>query len=206
MEGRRVSRRAQRYNPLFILFLCMIAAVIVMLIISITLGTKLSKTNKKLKTAETQVEELKQNIAQLEDDLAAAQSRTIPAETTTPEPAPSESTPSPTPVSPTPNASSTLPGDSEVKVMPSQPINTYTTYYATANVNVRSGPGTNYDRIASVSTGAKVEVAARENGWSFARIGSDSYGWISSDYLSTTQPQQSTSSSTEATSGSLRRP
>lgn len=207
MEGRRVNHRAQKYNPLFILFLCMVAAVIVMLIISITLGAKLGKTNKKLKTAETQVEELKQTVAQLEDDLDAARSRaaSTPTDSAASNPTPAESTPAQTPSTP---ASSwlDLSGHNEIKVKPTQLLSGYTTNYTTANVNVRSGPGTNYDRIASAAAGTKVDVAARENGWSFVRIGSNSYGWISSDYLSATQPQQTTTPPAQATSGNLNRP
>ena len=222
MEGRRVSHRGQKYNPLFILFLCMVAAVIVMLIISITLGAKLGSANKKLKTAEAQVEELKQTVAQLEDDLdiARGNSSATPADPTgTDVPAPGDA-PAPsdqptTPTTPTTPAASSwldLSGHNEIKVRPSSLLSGFTTYYTTANVNVRSGPGTNYDRIASAAYGTKVDVAARENGWSFVRIGS-SYGWISSDYLSTTQPQPQTpaapttpSRPAEATSGNLNRP
>lgn len=208
MEGRRVSRRAQKYNPLFILFLCMVAAVIVMLIISITLGAKLGKTNKKLKTAETQIEELKQTVAQLEDDLDAAQGRVVPApaDPAAPEPAPEGGTPAETPAAPASSSWLDLSGHNEIKVKPTQLLSGYTTNYATANVNVRSGPGTSYDRIASVAAGTKVDVAARENGWSFVRIGSNSYGWIRSDYLSETQPTAPASRPAETTSGNLRTP
>ena len=207
MEGRRVSHRAQKYNPLFILFLCMVAAVIVMLIISITLGAKLGKTNKKLKTAETQIEELKQTVAQLEDDLDAAQGRAVPApaDQTTPDPVPGESAPAETPAAPV-SSWLDLSGHNEIKVKPTQLLSGYTANYATANVNVRSGPGTSYDRLTSVTAGTKVDVAARENGWSFVRIGGSSYGWIRSDYLSATQPPAAPATPAEATSGNLRRP
>ena len=56
MEGRRVSRRSQKYNPLFILFMCMFAAVIVMLILSIVLSVRLGSANKKVAAATEQVE------------------------------------------------------------------------------------------------------------------------------------------------------
>ena len=229
MEGRRINRRAKKYNPLFILFLCLVAAVAVLLILSIVLGARLGKTNKKLKAAEAEVKELKVSVEQLESDLELARSRAsrsdtaAPGGTTVPSQTAGES-------SGTSSGSSTqssgndviswldLTGHSEVKVKPSAVSDGYSTYYTTAGVNLRSGPATSYDRITTVEFGTKVQVAAREGNWSFAKVDSK-FGWLSSDYLSTSQPApQASSTSTkssssgsssgsksEATSGSLKR-
>ena len=67
-------------------------------------------------------------------------------------------------------------------------------YYVTpaAGLTVRSGPGTDYDRLDFLTQGQQVWVERWENGWAY--IGA---GWVSGDYLSTepvevTQPEQST--------------
>ena len=214
MEGRRVSRQNQKYNPLFILFLCLVAAVAVLLIVSIVLGVRLGKANKSLKAAESQIETLEKNVSQLEDDLAAARSRT-----TTPSASAGGSNTQPAVPDNTATGSSwlDLSGHSEVKVAPTNLLDSYATYYTTAGVNLRGGPATSYDRITTVDYGTKVDVAAREGNWSFVRV-ENRFGWISSDYLSTTQPapqattgssstsaRTSTSGRSEATAGSLRR-
>ena len=54
----------------------------------------------------------------------------------------------------------------------------------TSNVNVRSGPGTNYGVVDTVRSGAQVDVQQCQGGFCFiAKPGPD--GWISSNYLST---------------------
>lgn len=218
MEGRRVSSKNQKYNPLFILFLCLVAAVLVLLIIAIVLGIRLGKANKELKEAKTQVEDLQKTVSQLEDDLTAAQSRASQSPAagggTSENSGSSDAQPAGT------SASNTswldLTGHNEVKVKPTNLLEGYATYYTTAGVNMRSGPATSYDRITTLDYGEKVQVAAREGNWSFVKA-SSRFGWVSSDYLSTTEPapQTTTSSSSvrtntgtgnrsEATSGSLK--
>lgn len=201
MEGRRVNSRSQKTNPLFILFLCMIAAIVVLLIVSVVLGVKLGKANKDLKTARSQVSDLEQTIVQLQTDLEAARSPVSNiAQRDDSDAASADSSGAAEVVS-----WLDLSGHSEVAVKPSSLLDGYKTYYATAGVNVRSGPGTSYERIEGVAYGDEVQVAARENGWSFAKVGGK-FGWISSDYLSTTKPPAQTQSvkRTEATSGSLK--
>ncbi len=213
MEGRRVTRKNQKYNPLFILFLCLVAAVFILLVVSIVLGVRFGSANKKLKAAETEVQELTEKVSQLEDELAAAKRGTT---NTSPE-LPSDNTGSDAPPIPGTETNISgggaswldLTGHSEVKVQPTNLLDGYKTYYTTAGVNLRSGPATSYDRITTVDYGEKVQVAAREGGWSFVKA-DNKFGWISSDYLSTSEPaaQASTShnsSRSEATSGSLRR-
>ena len=43
-----------------------------------------------------------------------------------------------------------------------QPQGTYTT---TATVNVRKGPGTNYEKVAKIPKGTKVQVVGKEGPW-----------------------------------------
>lgn len=217
MEGRRVSRRNQKLNPLFILFLCMIAALIVLLVVTITLGAKLGKANKNLASAKTQVTELEKTVQQLESDLEAAQSGTSTADKPAAEKSASETNAPPVPSSTTPaipsnnsssNSSSSsgglslnLTGHSEVQVPPTSTLDSYQTKFTTAGVNLRGGPGTNYNRITLVEEGTKVQVAARQNGWSFVKV-DGKYGWISSDYLSSSAPSDSASASTSSSSSS----
>ena len=197
MEGRRVTRKSQKYNPLFILFLCLVSAVVILLIVSIVLGVRLGKSNKKLKDAEANIRQLEDDVSRLQEDLEAAKNR-IP------------NTPSVGGNVPTLPGTDIAAGGSwldltgldESIVRPANLLSEYETYYTTAGVNLRSGPATSYNRITTVDFGEKVQIAARESGWSFAKVGSR-FGWISSDYLSTTQP--SPPRRAEATSGSIRR-
>ncbi|MBR3560965.1 MAG: SH3 domain-containing protein [Oscillospiraceae bacterium] len=220
MEGRRVSRKSQKYNPLFIVFMCMFAAVIVMLILSIVLSVRLSSANKKLKAASDQVTQLEQEVEQLQTDLAAAHDRASDEEPAA-SPAEDGEKPAQEPEQAddkpdVPAASSSwldLSGHSEVQIKPTTLLDSYKTYYTTAGVNLRAGPATSYTKITTVDKGEKVQVAAREGNWSFVKFG-NRFGWINSDYLSTSQPTQQSSSSasstgtrrSEATASSLRRP
>lgn len=216
MEGRRVSRQAGKYNPLFILFVCLVAAVLILLVISIVLGVRLRSANKKLDAAQADVATLTETVSRLQEQVLAAESR-IPASGAS---GSSSGSASGSGTSSGGTAGSSwldLTGHSEVSVVPSTLLDGYVTYYTTAGVNLRSGPATSYDRITTVELGTKVDVAAREGNWSFVRVGSR-FGWISSDYLSTTQPSAATTTSSsststssgtggrsEATSGSLNR-
>ena len=99
-----------------------------------------------------------------------------------------------------------LSGQTDLAVKPTDLLDRYYTYYTTAGVNVRSGPSTDYGRLTTASAASTVEVAARQGNWSFVRV-NGRFGWINSDYLSTTKPviTSSSSSRSTATSGSLRR-
>lgn len=61
----------------------------------------------------------------------------------------------------------------------------YTRYVATQsqNLNVRSGPGTNYRVVRSLKKGSKVTVTATSGSWS--QIGTNE--WVSTSYLSATK-------------------
>ncbi|MCR5826306.1 MAG: SH3 domain-containing protein [Oscillospiraceae bacterium] len=233
-DGRRINQKQRKYNPLFVLFLCLIAAVIVLLIVSVVLGVKLGMADKQIKASEAQVHELEQTVAQLESDLDAALgqsggetasadgSAAEQTEQTEPVQQPAEQSAEPQEPVQQPAEQSTekqeqssswldLSGHSELKYKPTNLLDGYQTYYTSNGVNLRSGPGTGYGRIALVNKGTKVQVAARENGWSFVKV-EGKFGWISSDYLSKTTPvaetettaRTETTTRTEATSGSLR--
>ena len=62
----------------------------------------------------------------------------------------------------------------------------------TRYVNVRKGPGMNYDVVDSLKDGEKVTVYETKSGWS--RIGSSR--WVSSEYLTSKKSSSSTSYST----------
>ena len=64
-------------------------------------------------------------------------------------------------------------------------VETYTRYVDTEskNLNVRSGAGTSYSAIGSLSKGTAVSVSETNGNWS--KITSPISGWVSSDYLST---------------------
>ena len=188
MEGRRVSRQSQKYNPLFLLFLCLVVAVVALLVISVVMGARLKSANKRLDEAEKTIADLNTTIDQLESDLSATQARaTGPvgssagagANGTGGEAAGGETAPEGIDIDFT--------AHTEVSVQPNTLLDAYETYYTTAGVNLRSGPATSYKRITTLNYGTQVDVAAREGGWSFVRSGSN-YGWVSSDYLTANNP------------------
>lgn len=204
MEGRRVNHQAQQRNPLYVLFLCLLAAVFVLAVIAIVLGAKLTSAQKALSRAQTQVEELKAQLREADEQQSEPSGETEPQpgspdETSPGQPADTQPTePDPTPAepsTPTPDASSTswldLNTITGVSVKPSALLDKFYPYYTTDTLNLRSGPGTNYDRIVSVEKGEQVDVAARQGSWMFVRVGSR-YGWMNADYLSTSKPASQT--------------
>lgn len=70
------------------------------------------------------------------------------------------------------------------------------TVWATEGVYVRSGPGTNYQYLTILSKGSAIKrIAVGSNGWSKVKYGS-SEGYMKSEYLTTTNPNPSSSSTT----------
>ena len=59
--------------------------------------------------------------------------------------------------------------------------NAYTSY-TTQNVNLRTGPGTEYQSVATLVSGLKVEVLSCEPNWCRV-VGQGVKGWVSSGYL-----------------------
>ena len=70
--------------------------------------------------------------------------------------------------------------------------NTTTKYVAATTLNVRSGAGTSYSVLGSLSKGTKVEVISTTNGWSKINY-NGSIGYVSSQYLSSSSTDSSTS-------------
>ena len=68
-------------------------------------------------------------------------------------------------------------------------------YVTATTLNVRSGAGTNYSIIGSLSKGTKVEVISTTSGWSKIKY-NGSTGYVSSQYLSSSASDNSTSTST----------
>lgn len=67
------------------------------------------------------------------------------------------------------------------------PTRELATVLAVANINVRSGPGLDYERIGLLEEGQTAEVLGMDEGgyWFFIRLftGSDIQGWIAKDYV-----------------------
>ena len=66
------------------------------------------------------------------------------------------------------------------------------TVYATSQVNLRNGPGTNYDKLGSLSAGNSVHRIGIGTGdyssWSRIELSDGTYAYVASSYLSTTKP------------------
>jgi len=76
------------------------------------------------------------------------------------------------------------------------PVVTYTSesvhYYVTADLTIRTGPGTNYDKVSSLSSGDEVDsIAVSSNGW--VKLAEGQY--VIEDYLSKTPPEEDFSGS-----------
>ncbi|MGY5266649.1 MULTISPECIES: N-acetylmuramoyl-L-alanine amidase [Clostridia] len=82
-------------------------------------------------------------------------------------------------------------GSGEKPVDPEQPSTTKTGVVTATSLNVRSGYGTSYGVIGSISNGAKVEIVESKDGWYKIKY-NGGYGYVSGDYIkvdeSTTPP------------------
>lgn len=211
MEGRRVvKRRRQRRNPLYVLFMSLLAATVVLLITVIVLGVKLKSAKADLAEAQEKIEQLRSDSEQgqsgLSDDDAGLlqDGEESGGDQQGDEPQIGDDQQSGT--QQTGNATDSnvidwldLSGHSEVQVSPRSVYDKYYTYYTTNGVNLRAGPATSYDRVKLLDLGTEVKAAAKQDGWTFVLAG-DKFGWINSDYLSTTRPevQRSTTATTSA--------
>ena len=159
MEGRRVNHSAPKRNPLYVMFLCLVAAVFVLLIVVIVLGAKLGAAQKTAKAAETQIEELQEQVKKLEEEKKAAEDAgdesddKLPGEDM-PAIDPKENTEPDTSASKMKVGWLDLTGHSEVTVLPEKVFNEYASYYTTAGVNLRSARARAIARFSS-STGAQ---------------------------------------------------
>ncbi len=61
-------------------------------------------------------------------------------------------------------------------------------------LNVRSGPGTNYEKIGQLKNGTAIITISSENNWMKIRYG-NTIGWVSAEYLSKTVPDMLTTDS-----------
>ena len=213
MEGRRVSRRRPRRNPLYVIFMALLAAALVLLVVSIVLGVKLRGARRDLADAQTKIEQLQNGgtvqTDPLPDDPSGGDGEQTDGDTQGDVPQTGSDT-SGTQTNGQSSASSDkidwldLTGHSEISVKPGTVYDKYYVYYTSAGVNLRAGPGTSYDKVKLVDLGTEVKAAAKQDGWTFVLVG-DKFGWINSDYLSTTRPEPkpaATSSSSTASSGS----
>ena len=55
---------------------------------------------------------------------------------------------------------------------------------AEGGLNIRSGPGTSYEKVASAANGAEVTILGEENGWYKIRYSNTETGYVSKDYVS----------------------
>ena len=182
MEGRRVSRKPRR-NPLYMLFMSLLALTVVLLVTVFVLNMKLRSARRDLADAQTKIEQLQKGSSQSSDLLDDSGTGTEGS-------AGDGSTAGDTQT----NVSGgdvidwlDLTGHDEVAVKPSSVYDKYYIYYTTGGVNLRGGPGTSYDKITTVSLGTEVQAAAKQDGWTFVTVGAQ-FGWINSDYLVTTRP------------------
>jgi peptidoglycan/xylan/chitin deacetylase (PgdA/CDA1 family) len=66
------------------------------------------------------------------------------------------------------------------------------TRYTTADLNLRSGPGTSYAILAVIPRGTGLSITSASNGWAATTYGGKS-GYVSTSYLSSTPPAAPTS-------------
>lgn len=78
------------------------------------------------------------------------------------------------------------------------------TMYTTSSVNVRTGPDSYFDKLASLPKGQAVTVLAQcnETGWYQVDIGDAVVAFVSNNYLSTEAPKQNTSSASNNSTSS----
>lgn len=73
-----------------------------------------------------------------------------------------------------------------------------TTMYATSNLKIRSGAGTNYDSIGTLNAGDEITVMGISDGWATI-IASGVTAYVSADYLSESPVSVQTSKTTQQT-------
>ena len=188
MEGRRVSRRKPRRNPLYMLFMSLLALTVVLLVTVFVLNMKLRSARRDLADAQTKIEQLRGGQQTGEDgQITNGEDGSLNGENNVSGPTQGDN-----PTGDNQTGSDTidwldLTGHDEISVKPSSVYDKYYIYYTTGGVNLRGGPGTSYDKITTVSLGTEVQAAAKQDGWTFVTVGGQ-FGWINSDYLVTTRP------------------
>lgn len=188
MEGRRVSRRKPRRNPLYVLFMGLLALSLVLLITVVVLGFKLKCARSDLAAAQTKIEQLRGGQQTGEDgQITNGEDGSLTGENDVSDPAQGDNMSGDNQTGGDMIDWLDLTGHDEVSVKPSTVYDKYYIYYTTGGVNLRSGPGTSYDKVTTVSLGSEVQAAAKQDGWTFVSV-DGKFGWINSDFLSTTRP------------------
>ena len=54
-------------------------------------------------------------------------------------------------------------------------------------LNVRSGPGTNFEQVSRVDVGEKFELLEEDAGWYKIKIDDETEGWVYAEYATTTK-------------------
>ncbi len=215
-ETRRSAPRTSRSNPVLVSIICLLALVIVLSVAVIFLAARMSKANgtasdatKALETMRSEVDlykaeaddaeaallDAEDELSRLRSELEEAKSQLEEAEEAEEEEGPSGG-----------GAVSSwldLSGHSELKVKPDKTFDAYKTYYinTTYGLNLRSGPGLEHSVITIVDRGVQVQAAAQQGAWTLVKHG-NRFGWVLTEYLTTTKPAASTGSTGSTGSGS----
>ena len=200
MEGRRVQRNAPKRNPLYLIFIGLCTAVLLLLIIVAVLSFQLAKANKELSQVQSRLEQYEpdallpgngQDAEETDsgrvpgDDVEATEPTAVPESDTNANSGTNANTGNKTEVK---VGWLDLTGHKEVQTAPKSVFDKYYVYYTAESVNLRGGPGTSYERIRTLERGIEVKGAAKDGGWTFVSV-DGKFGWVSSDYLSTTRPE-----------------
>ena len=178
MEGRRVSRRKPRRNPLYVLFMGLLALSLVLLITVVVLGFKLKSARSDLAAAQTKIEQLRGGQQTGEDgQTVTGEDGSITGENDVSDPAQGDNMSGDNQTGGDTIDWLDLTGHDEVSVKPNSVYDKYYIYYTTGGVNLRSGPGTSYDKVTTVSLGSEVQAAAKQDGgrssaWTVSLAGS----------------------------------
>ena len=170
MEGRRVSRRKPRRNPLYVLFMGLLALSLVLLITVVVLGFKLKSARSDLAAAQTKIEQLRGGQQTGEDG-------SITGENDVSEPAQGDNMSGDNQTGGDTIDWLDLTGHDEVSVKPSTVYDKYYIYYTTGGVNLRSGPGTSYDKVTTCRSAARYRLrpsrmGGRSSAWTVSLAGS----------------------------------
>lgn len=72
-------------------------------------------------------------------------------------------------------------------------------YYASENLNVRTGAGTKYSIIKTVAKGTKLEKISQSNGWAKVKLDNNKIGYCSAAYLQEAKVQSNVTSNNQST-------
>ena len=72
----------------------------------------------------------------------------------------------------------------------------------TTSLNVRSGAGTKYSKIASLTKGSKVTIIETKNNWHKIKMSNGKTGWVSAEYISTSSSSSSSNTSSSSSTSS----